>query len=196
MAENTPKAESSKTKNILLGLGIIAVLAVVVIVGVYGTGKPITTTSVVSSIPSTSVSTTAATTSVSTTSTTVPAGIPKRHEIIVGYGTSSFLLAAGQTRTINFTVPSGAYAGELNGTYRSTGSVEVATLTPTEYSAFASNASSITSMANYYGSGSTGAVSTSLVPGGYSLVFHNPSSSEQDNVTISRTILLVYTTYG
>ncbi len=192
MAEKTPWANSNK---IILGLGIIVVLAVIIIVGFYGMGKP----SVTTTIATTAASTVASTTSMMTTSsstTSVPTGPAVPHEIILGYHQSSITVPAGSEKTINFTIPAGAIQGSLNGTYTATSGIEAATLTAAEYTAaVASSWAALASEPDYYGSGTTATIATPLSPGNYSLVFYNPGSSA-DNVTYSQTILLSYYTYG
>lgn len=189
MDGDTPKANGGKSNNVIIGIGIIVVLAIVAVVGFYSMGKPATTTSTVV----TSVATTLPTTSVTSVSTTtIPAGPLQPYEIILGYHATSFTVGPGARKTINFTVPVDGVKGSINGTYVSTGSIEAATLTPAQYNQTLSTPGAIATMPDYYGSGTNVTMATPLTPGNYTLVFYNPSTSASDNVTVAQTILLSY----
>lgn len=96
-----------------------------------------------------------------------------------------------------FSTPSTATGVSISGSYTSTGNVEVAILTPTQYGEFESNNANLaTDNTYYFGDTTGGTINTPLSAGTYYIVFYSPSGvfgSTEDTVTIVNPIIAYYT---
>ncbi|MEM0142839.1 MAG: hypothetical protein QXL94_02640 [Candidatus Parvarchaeum sp.] len=121
------------------------------------------------------------------------------HTETLGYSQGYvFSISPGSYNFDNFTVPSGVISvSSLMGSYTSSGAVEVAIMTPTQYGAFTANHNELASdNIYYYGDTQGSTIDASLSAGQYVIVFYDPGIFTTDTVTIINPIHFNYTAYG
>jgi len=78
----------------------------------------------------------------------------------------------------------------ITGSFVSNNKIEVAILNLSEYQSFLENRSNIIKSQYYYASTRNATINKTLEQGIYFLVFYNPSNSLQDNITITKPIVV------
>ena len=94
-----------------------------------------------------------------------------------------------------FSVPSGAVAVSLSGSYSSNNNVEVGVMTATQYGAFTQNSAVISSGCWY--SGDNGGATINFIPYSgisYYLVIYDANIITSDTITVVNSITVTYTT--
>jgi len=110
------------------------------------------------------------------------------------------LMQSGQVETlnpgyfyyVNFTVSSGASSVSISGSYISSGDVNAAVISSSEFSSVASNPSAMVNGLWYSGDNTGATISASLSPGSYTLIFYNSNLITADTISVVNAITVTY----